>query len=474
MESINNPAYDWLGGATPIQAKATETPQNKENKDFGKLLGAIAKMPSEVEKPSNFKKKGVLNEVIQFKPNLIVKKTKFTGIDTTSGTKTPEENSLKNLTGEASGYMNINSAKPLKKRTANLALAFEHAVGFETPLVGMANGKEVDAAKQKYVKPNTQKPYLTFVTLTLPAFQRHLDVELTDIFNEQFIRTMREQWGVQQYVWRKEPQADTGAVHFHVLCDRYIDWKIIRKRWNNIMDEHGYIESFRKRQLNHNSYNHKIALGMAERKKIAKKLVEFVKYARKTGKLSTVTIPEAKAYVQKQVGKTTYYGPEKAMQDAEAIQLGCFDFRPQLSRTEKNMASFKSHVKNTLSNGHVNPKCEPELKQLLFRLVKQGKKLAQSEAIIKANYGELKKIDHDIQYRQFKANVANNFSDPNSTDVHKIQNLKSVTAYLGKYIAKESEIDTSWIDFKTQRIEKRVMRVEQRIKNITTNQVESR
>lgn len=424
-----------------------------------------------VKKEVVFTKKGTIKEVIQFKPSIIIQKSKFVGVTAKAPTQ-DNENSLQNLTGEASGYMNINSAKPLKNRTVNLALAYEHSIGFNVPLKPMANGQEVSKEAQKYVMPDANKPYLTFVTLTLPAFQRHTDVQITNIFLEQFLRTMREQWGVQQYVWRKEPQKDTGAVHFHVLADRFVDWQKIRKRWNDIMDEHGYIRSYRLRQLNHHGYNREIELGIEERRKIAKKLVQFVKSARKTGKLSTVTIPQAKAYVQRQVGKTDYYGPEKAMQDALAMQLDCFEFSPQWTETDKNMKSFKGHVQRVCQDGWINPKTEPELKQLLFRLVKQNKKGHDHEAVFKQNLEELRKIDKDIQLRRFKANVADNFSNPNSTDVHKIKDLRSVSAYLSKYIAKESEVDTSWIDFKTQKIEKREMLVTQRIKNRHTKEVE--
>lgn len=418
-----------------------------------------------------FTKKGTIQEVVQFKPSIVIQKSKFVGTMAKAPTQ-DNENSLQNLTGEASGYLNVASAKPLKNRTVNLALAYEHSIGFEVPLVSMANGQEVAKEQQKYVMPDSGKPYLTFVTLTLPAFQRHTDVQLTNIFLEQFLRTMREQWGVQQYVWRKEPQEDTGGVHFHVLADRYIDYMKIRKRWNDIMNEHGYIRSYRLRQLNHHGYNNEIELGIEERRRISRKLVQFVKYARKTGKLSAVTIPQAKAYVQRQVGKTDYYGPEKAMQDALAMQIDCFNFSTQWKETDKNMASFKGHVERVCKDGWINPKAETELKQLLFRLVKQNKKGQNPKAVFKANLTEFQKIDKDIQLRRFKANVADNFGNPNSTDIHKIKDLRSVSSYLSKYIAKESEVDTSWIDFKTQKIEKREMLVTQRIKNRHTKEVE--
>ncbi len=418
-----------------------------------------------------FTKKGTFQDFLQFKPSIVIQKSKFIGVYAKEPKQT-NENSLQNLTGEASGYMNLASSKPLKNRTVNLALAYEHSVGFNVPLKSMANGQEVVQEQQKYVMPDANKPYLTFVTLTLPAFQRHTDIGITNIFIDEFMKTMRERWGVQQYVWRKEPHKETGAIHFHVLADRYIDWEKIRKRWNDIMDKHGYIRSYRLRQLNHNGYNREIELGIDERRKIAKKLVQFVKSARKTGKLSTVTIPKAKAYVQRQVGKTDYYGIEKALEDALLMQMDCFNFNGQWVETERNMASFKGHIQRVCADGWINPKAEPELKQLLFKLVKQNKKGHDYKAVFKQNKQELAKIDQAIQLRRFRANVENDFSNPNSTDVHKVKDLRSVSSYLAKYIAKESELDTSWIDFKTQKIEKREMMVTQRIKNRFTKEIE--
>ena len=437
-------------------------------------IKVVRKVSKEViEKPKvepKFSLKAKIVEKVVVKPSIINIASVYTPIRTEE--RTIKENSLQNLTGESSGYLNANSARPLKKRTTILSMAMEHSVGFKQDIVPMKMGKEVtEAEKAYYVNKTPDKPFLTFITLTLPAAQIHRDVVLTEIFTEKFIKTMREQWGVEQYIWRKEAQ-ERGAIHFHVLADRYIDWKKIRKRWNDIMEEHNYIKFYRIRQQKHNEYNEKIECGMDARRKLAKQLIRWVKDTKKSGKLSTVTIEEAKTYVRKAVGKQEYTY-DQAMKDAEAMQLACFKFQTKWQETDKNMASFKANIKNTLAKGWVNPKLDAELKQFLFSLQKAGKTMKQYKDVLRNNAEKLKELDYNIQFRRFREGVATNFSDPNSTDIHKIENLKSVSAYMSKYMGKEAEVDTSWINFENQCIEKRSMKVPQRIKNIHTNEIDT-
>lgn len=87
----------------------------------------------------------------------------------------------------------------------------------------------------------------TFVTLTLPARQAHSDPHIKREALEPFIDALKKTHGVNQYFWRAEPQKN-GNVHFHVLIDAVIKWQVIRRLWNNRMEELGYIEEYRQSQ----------------------------------------------------------------------------------------------------------------------------------------------------------------------------------------------------------------------------------
>lgn len=96
-----------------------------------------------------------------------------------------------------------------------------------------------------------KKPYLTFVTTTLPAKQRHSDNEIKRKALTPFIETLKRKYGVKIYFWRAEAQKN-GNIHFHVIVDSYIHWKSIRDEWNNLLIPLGYIDEF---EMNHGHRN---------------------------------------------------------------------------------------------------------------------------------------------------------------------------------------------------------------------------
>jgi len=55
-----------------------------------------------------------------------------------------------------------------------------------------------------------------------------------------FIRWLKRQ-GVQVYIWFKEYQP-RGAVHFHVLVDRFIPYKELQEVWTKIVERDGFDE----------------------------------------------------------------------------------------------------------------------------------------------------------------------------------------------------------------------------------------
>ncbi len=139
-------------------------------------------------------------------------------------TKQVNINSLANLKivkgGNYNGYMSISTARKCKKYISSWILSLKHGKG----------------SKRK----------TTFVTLTLPSRQVHDDNEIKRKMLDYFIKIAVRKWDVKHYFWRAEPQSN-GNIHFHLLFDSFIDWKLIRGNWNRILKRFGYIEAYRKK-----------------------------------------------------------------------------------------------------------------------------------------------------------------------------------------------------------------------------------
>ena len=88
---------------------------------------------------------------------------------------------------------------------------------------------------------------ITFVTLTLPAIQIENDKENKRNLLNRFLIESYRKWKVNSYIWVAEKQKN-GNLHYHILYDRYIEWREIRSLWNKILDANGYIEKYRQAQ----------------------------------------------------------------------------------------------------------------------------------------------------------------------------------------------------------------------------------
>lgn len=88
---------------------------------------------------------------------------------------------------------------------------------------------------------------ITFCTLTLCAAQKHTDKEIKrDMLNRFFVNLKRDV-NYKTNLWVAEKQ-DNGNIHFHILFEKYIYWKLIRKNWNKIQNDTGYISDYRNNQ----------------------------------------------------------------------------------------------------------------------------------------------------------------------------------------------------------------------------------
>jgi len=139
------------------------------------------------------------------------------------------ENSRKNLKrGNFNGYMSRGSAKKCKRMLE-------------------AWMQSINTAFASRNKTQVQgEIYSTFCTMTLPDHQRHSDQDIKRRVLDNFIRVLKDHYGVTHYFWKAEPQAN-GRIHFHMLIDRYIDKEEFSQRWDQCTEILGYVSSYQAR-----------------------------------------------------------------------------------------------------------------------------------------------------------------------------------------------------------------------------------
>jgi hypothetical protein len=112
---------------------------------------------------------------------------------------------------------------------------------------------------------NGHAEYLpTFVTLTLPAKQFHTDKHLNVFALNRFIQWAKRKADIKHYLWRAERQ-ENGNIHYHIIFDRYIQWDALRAYWNDIMNDLGYIDAYRKEQEKQHEYGFTPRLELVEK-----------------------------------------------------------------------------------------------------------------------------------------------------------------------------------------------------------------
>ena len=105
--------------------------------------------------------------------------------------------------------------------------------------------------KKKYYHPGTLKShsfFLNFITLTLSSEQIHSDNEIKSLILQPFLDELRKKRKVINYFWRAEKQ-ENGAIHFHIITDRFIWWNDLRNMWNFYQQKLGYVTRYRDNQM---------------------------------------------------------------------------------------------------------------------------------------------------------------------------------------------------------------------------------
>ncbi|MEY2702649.1 MAG: hypothetical protein RLY43_1285 [Bacteroidota bacterium] len=88
-----------------------------------------------------------------------------------------------------------------------------------------------------------QQKQINFITLTLCAPQRHSDRIIKSKILAPFMRILKRDYAVENYIWKAESQENLN-IHFHLLVDVYIDKVELRNIWNSCLDSLGYLDRF--------------------------------------------------------------------------------------------------------------------------------------------------------------------------------------------------------------------------------------
>lgn len=87
---------------------------------------------------------------------------------------------------------------------------------------------------------------LNFITVTLSSAQVHSDEFILKHLFSPFLKWLQREGGVKNYVWRCEVQlkrlsaSGERCIHFHITTNKFIHWKKIRGKWNDLQARHGY------------------------------------------------------------------------------------------------------------------------------------------------------------------------------------------------------------------------------------------
>lgn len=156
--------------------------------------------------------KGILKSINEFK----IKRTK----------KNSNSKSLKNLKDNTHNFKISDSAKKNLKNKINWLYYLAKSKRVKT-----YSGKEIYNFK------------IGFITLTLPSKQKDPTKFITNNLFNQFLTEIRQRTKMENYVWRLEFQKNKN-VHYHIVTDTYIDYHLVLKIWNRILDNYGYIKPY--------------------------------------------------------------------------------------------------------------------------------------------------------------------------------------------------------------------------------------
>lgn len=84
---------------------------------------------------------------------------------------------------------------------------------------------------------------INFITLTLSGKQSHSDEYIKRHMLSPFIKWLARAHNAKLYIWKAEAQKN-GNIHFHITLNTFVHWKSIRRKWNELQANHGYLKKW--------------------------------------------------------------------------------------------------------------------------------------------------------------------------------------------------------------------------------------
>lgn len=84
---------------------------------------------------------------------------------------------------------------------------------------------------------------LCMVTITLSSPQQHSDQFIKSKLFNHLLTELREQNGMQHYIWRAEKQQN-GNIHFHLVTNIFLNASKLRQKWNRIQNKYHYVDAY--------------------------------------------------------------------------------------------------------------------------------------------------------------------------------------------------------------------------------------
>lgn len=72
------------------------------------------------------------------------------------------------------------------------------------------------------------------------------DNRIKDFCLNHFLTILREKYKVSKYLWKAETQRN-GNIHFHIVIDQFIHWKVLQYVWNRVLSKTTLIDDFEKK-----------------------------------------------------------------------------------------------------------------------------------------------------------------------------------------------------------------------------------
>jgi hypothetical protein len=196
-----------------------EFPVAEIGTNYIKLLPGYVYGKSEEEKQYNQSRKAEQKEIDEF-----LKKYRGESMPT-------DDKRKKNLT--AGQHSNAVMSAPIRRKIKTIGSAWINSLIVAEQYIKYQKAKRV---MPDYLRRGSEA---VFITLTIPGKQRHTDNEIKSKALDRYLRALTWKQPDINYMWVAELQK-RGAIHFHILTDRYINKNWSDTIWSKAMNAMGY------------------------------------------------------------------------------------------------------------------------------------------------------------------------------------------------------------------------------------------